>query len=133
MVVTHLACLHVNDQRVENTRMHGQSFGKSAAALDGQGAGIVDLLQRAQVGTEIVALHAGRGAFLLLGDVGVPEQVTEPDDRANAMAVNAGGVFYMGRAAARHMRAHGGGAVVNISSAAARYAQKRFSGSLRKK
>lgn len=33
-----------------------------------------------------------------------------------AMAVNAGGVFYMGRAAARHMRAHGGGAVVNFGS-----------------
>ena len=33
-----------------------------------------------------------------------------------SMAVNAGGVFYMGRAAARHMRAHGGGAVVNFGS-----------------
>ncbi len=33
-----------------------------------------------------------------------------------AMAVNAGGVFYLSRAAARHMRAHGGGAVVNFGS-----------------
>ena len=33
-----------------------------------------------------------------------------------AMAVNAGGVFYMSRAAGRHMRAHGGGAVVNFGS-----------------
>jgi NAD(P)-dependent dehydrogenase (short-subunit alcohol dehydrogenase family) len=30
--------------------------------------------------------------------------------------VNAGGVFYLSRAAARHMRAHGGGAVVNFGS-----------------
>ena len=37
-------------------------------------------------------------------------------DWQRAMAVNAGGVFYMGRAAARHMRAHGGGAVVNFGS-----------------
>jgi NAD(P)-dependent dehydrogenase (short-subunit alcohol dehydrogenase family) len=33
-----------------------------------------------------------------------------------AMAVNAGGVFYMSRAAGRHMRAHGGGAIVNFGS-----------------
>lgn len=33
-----------------------------------------------------------------------------------ALGVNAGGVFYLSRAAARHMRAHGGGAVVNFGS-----------------
>jgi NAD(P)-dependent dehydrogenase (short-subunit alcohol dehydrogenase family) len=33
-----------------------------------------------------------------------------------ALAVNAGGVFYMTRAAALHMRANGGGAVVNFGS-----------------
>ena len=41
---------------------------------------------------------------------------TSDADWQRAMAVNAGGVFYMGRAAARHMRAHGGGAVVNFGS-----------------
>jgi len=33
-----------------------------------------------------------------------------------ALDVNAGGVFHISRAAARHMRAHGGGAVVNFGS-----------------
>jgi meso-butanediol dehydrogenase / (S,S)-butanediol dehydrogenase / diacetyl reductase len=32
------------------------------------------------------------------------------------MAVNTNGVFFMSRAAARHMRAHGGGAIVNFGS-----------------
>ncbi len=41
---------------------------------------------------------------------------TSDADWQRAMAVNAGGVFYMGRAAARHMRQHGGGAVVNFGS-----------------
>lgn len=41
---------------------------------------------------------------------------TTDEEWQRAMAVNAGGVFYMGRAAARHMRAHGGGAVVNFGS-----------------
>lgn len=37
-------------------------------------------------------------------------------DWQRALAVNAGGVFYLSRAAARHMRTHGGGAVVNFGS-----------------
>ena len=41
---------------------------------------------------------------------------TSDADWQRSMAVNAGGVFYMGRAAARRMRAHGGGAVVNFGS-----------------
>jgi len=41
---------------------------------------------------------------------------TDDDDWARSMAVNAGGVFHLSRAAARHMRAHGGGAVVNFGS-----------------
>ena len=41
---------------------------------------------------------------------------TTDEEWQRAMEVNAGGVFYMGRAAARHMRAHGGGAVVNFGS-----------------
>jgi NAD(P)-dependent dehydrogenase (short-subunit alcohol dehydrogenase family) len=41
---------------------------------------------------------------------------TTDNDWARMMAVNAGGVFHMSRAAARHMVAHGGGAVVNFGS-----------------
>ena len=41
---------------------------------------------------------------------------TTDDEWLRAMAVNAGGVFFMSRAAARHMRANGGGAVVNFGS-----------------
>jgi NAD(P)-dependent dehydrogenase (short-subunit alcohol dehydrogenase family) len=41
---------------------------------------------------------------------------TTDDEWQRAMAVNAGGVFYMSRAAARHMRGHGGGAIVNFGS-----------------
>ena len=41
---------------------------------------------------------------------------TDDADWARSMAVNAGGVFHISRAAARHMRAHGGGAVVNFGS-----------------
>ena len=41
---------------------------------------------------------------------------TSDADWQRAMAVNAGGVFYMARAAARHMCANGGGAVVNFGS-----------------
>jgi len=37
-------------------------------------------------------------------------------DWERALAVNASGVFYLSRAAARHMRTHGGGAVVNFGS-----------------
>ena len=41
---------------------------------------------------------------------------TTDDEWQRAMAVNAGGVFYMTRAAARHMCVHGGGAIVNFGS-----------------
>ncbi len=41
---------------------------------------------------------------------------TQDDEWQRALGVNAGGVFYLSRAAARHMRAHGGGAVVNFGS-----------------
>jgi NAD(P)-dependent dehydrogenase (short-subunit alcohol dehydrogenase family) len=41
---------------------------------------------------------------------------TTDEEWLRAMAVNAGGVFFMSRAAARHMRANGGGAVVNFGS-----------------
>jgi NAD(P)-dependent dehydrogenase (short-subunit alcohol dehydrogenase family) len=41
---------------------------------------------------------------------------TTDEEWQRTMAVNAGGVFYMSRAAARHMRGHGGGAVVNFGS-----------------
>jgi meso-butanediol dehydrogenase/(S,S)-butanediol dehydrogenase/diacetyl reductase len=41
---------------------------------------------------------------------------TTDEEWERAMAVNAGGTFYMSRAAARHMRSHGGGAVVNFGS-----------------
>jgi NAD(P)-dependent dehydrogenase (short-subunit alcohol dehydrogenase family) len=41
---------------------------------------------------------------------------TTDEEWQRAMAVNAGGVFYMSRAAARHMRGRGGGAVVNFGS-----------------
>lgn len=37
-------------------------------------------------------------------------------DWERALGVNASGVFYLSRAAARHMRTHGGGAVVNFGS-----------------
>lgn len=37
-------------------------------------------------------------------------------DWQRTIGVNAGGVFYLSRAAARHMRAHAGGAVVNFGS-----------------
>ncbi len=41
---------------------------------------------------------------------------TTDDEWQRAMGVNAGGVFHLSRAAARHMRGHGGGAVVNFGS-----------------
>jgi meso-butanediol dehydrogenase / (S,S)-butanediol dehydrogenase / diacetyl reductase len=41
---------------------------------------------------------------------------TSDDDWANVMRVNADGVYFMTRAAARHMRTHGGGAIVNFGS-----------------
>ena len=41
---------------------------------------------------------------------------TTDEEWQRAMSVNAGGVFFMSRAAARHMRGHGGGAVVNFGS-----------------
>ncbi len=41
---------------------------------------------------------------------------TRDDDWLRTLAINAGGVFYLSRAAARHMRANGGGAVVNFGS-----------------
>lgn len=41
---------------------------------------------------------------------------TTDDEWLRVMAVNTNGVFFMSRAAARHMRAQGGGAVVNFGS-----------------
>ncbi len=41
---------------------------------------------------------------------------TTDDEWLRVMAVNTSGVFFMSRAAARHMRAQGGGAVVNFGS-----------------
>ncbi len=41
---------------------------------------------------------------------------TTDEEWQRTMAVNAGGVFYMTRAAAGHMRDHGGGAIVNFGS-----------------
>ncbi len=75
------------------------AFCDSAVALAVQRTGRLNAVVNA---AGIIARHSGVD--------------TSDEQWQRALAVNAGGVFYMGRSAARHMRTHGGGAVVNFGS-----------------
>ena len=60
------------------------------------------------------------GLDVLVNNAGILHSANAPDTSdaqwLDTMAVNVNAVFYMSRAAVRHMRAAGGGAIVNIAS-----------------
>ena len=71
---------------------------------------------------QAVAAAAGRfgGLHAVVNAAGIISRKTgletTDEEWLRVMAVNTNGVFFMSRAAARHMRANGGGAVVNFGS-----------------
>jgi NAD(P)-dependent dehydrogenase (short-subunit alcohol dehydrogenase family) len=85
------------------------------------------LAQRCDVSSEpaveaLVAAHLERFGGLegMVANAGIPDGEglleTGLDTWERVLAVNLTGVFLCGRAAGRHMAAHGGGAIVNVAS-----------------
>lgn len=92
-----------------------QSLGANAIAISGDVSDPA-LCERAVAGavSRFGGLHAVvNAAGIIARKTGLD---TTDDEWLRAMGVNAGGVFFMSRAAARHMRTNGGGAVVNFGS-----------------
>jgi NAD(P)-dependent dehydrogenase (short-subunit alcohol dehydrogenase family) len=72
-------------------------------------AGAVDEAAAALGGLDVVVAAAGIAARGTVAD-------TDPDDWDRVLGVNLRGVYLTGRAAIAHLRAAGGGAIVNIAS-----------------
>jgi NAD(P)-dependent dehydrogenase (short-subunit alcohol dehydrogenase family) len=103
------------DRNAAAAEAHAAALGGRCLALSGDvaDAAFCDDAVRTSI-THFGGLHAViNAAGVIARKAGV-----ETDDAAWAqvMRVNADGVFYMARAAARHMREHGGGAIVNFGS-----------------
>ncbi len=92
-----------------------QALGPTAMAISGD-------VSDAAFCEQAVAVAADRfgGLHAVVNAAGVITRKTgletTDDEWLRVMAVNANGMFFLSRAAARHMRAHGGGAVVNFGS-----------------
>ena len=107
---------------------------RAIGALTGDSATTTVLgdLRSADVAREIVgkAVAALGGLNLLVNNAGVVAPVTSLDlDETtwdHILAVNLRGPFFAAQAAAQHMRANGGGRIVNMSSAAAEAAIDRY-------
>ena len=109
------AAVVIVDVNAEAAAGHADALGDRALALAGD---VTDaaFCERA-VATAVErfgGLHAVvNAAGIIVRKTGLD---TTDDDWSRVMAVNTNGVFFMSRAAARHMQAGGGGAVVNFGS-----------------
>lgn len=85
---------------------------------------VVDVSKRAEVEAMVArAIDEHGGLNVLVNNAGIMDSfqgvaTLEDDMYARVMAVNVYGPLAAMRAAVRHMKAHGGGSIVNISSAA---------------
>jgi NAD(P)-dependent dehydrogenase (short-subunit alcohol dehydrogenase family) len=107
-----VACLDVNQEGLSET-MSAMQGGVAVTADITDVAAVEQAVKDASVGLgglDAVANVAGIGDFS--GDV----TETPPDEWNRVIGVNLTGMYHVSRAAIPHLRAAGGGAIVNISS-----------------
>ncbi|MBJ31446.1 MAG: short-chain dehydrogenase [Acidimicrobiaceae bacterium] len=97
---------------------------RSEASVDGAVWVPTDVTDPAAVDALVAAAvdrHGGLDALVANAGVQVEKTIVETtdDEFDHVMEVNVRGVFLCCRAAVRHMRDHGGGAIVNVGSVAA--------------
>jgi NAD(P)-dependent dehydrogenase (short-subunit alcohol dehydrogenase family) len=97
------------------------------AALPEVGAMVADVSDPAAVDAlfEMAIARLG-GLDILINNAGIagptaPIEAVEPEDWARTLAVNLTGQYLCARRAVPHLRAAGGGSIVNLSSAAGRF------------
>ncbi len=96
---------------------------RSEPSVDGVAWVPTDVADPAAVDALVAAavdLHGGLDALVANAGVQVEKTIAETTDAEydHVMDVNVRGVFHCNRAAVRHMRDHGGGAIVNVGSVA---------------
>jgi 2-keto-3-deoxy-L-fuconate dehydrogenase len=96
-------------------------------ALPGAGGEVCDVGDAAAVDAAFVRMIARRGRLdILVNNAGIAHVgnalTTTPEDFARVQRVNVNGAAHCTQSALRHMTAHGGGVILNISSIAARAA-----------
>lgn len=109
------AAVMIGDRRGEGAAQLADELGEKAAAM------AVDVAQHEQVDALIGEAVSTFGRLdILVNNAGLGAGGKAPDMNIDiwhlAMAVNVGGVFYGCRAAIPHMRAVGGGAIINTAS-----------------
>ena len=97
---------------------------RSEASVDGavrEPTGVTDPAAVDALVAAAVDRHGGLAALVANAGVQVEKTIVETtdDEFDHVMEVNVRGVFLCCRAAVRHMRDHGGGAIVNVGSVAA--------------
>lgn len=101
---------------------------EAIAALPGSFGMVVDVADRAQVDKFMdKALKELNGLDILINNAGIagptgPIEEIDPDDWLRTMDVNLNGLFYVTRRAVPALKKAGGGSIVNLSSAAGRFA-----------
>jgi NAD(P)-dependent dehydrogenase (short-subunit alcohol dehydrogenase family) len=101
------------DRNAELAAQTGAAIGARVIAGDVGDSAFCDAAVADTVG-HFGALHTVvNAAGIIVRKTGID---STDDDWARTQRVNADGVYFMTRAAARHMRAHGGGAITNFGS-----------------
>jgi NAD(P)-dependent dehydrogenase (short-subunit alcohol dehydrogenase family) len=111
-----VACLDVNADGLAETTAAIEGRGGRAAAL---AADVTDLAAVEAAVTQAAAELGGLDAVANIAGVGdFTGDVAElaPEEWARVLAINLTGPFHVSRAAMPHLRAAGGGAIVNVSS-----------------
>lgn len=107
------AAVFIADANAELAQQHALAIGATALVGDVADAAFCDQAVATAVQRTGRLNAVVNAAGIIARKTGVD---TTDAEWQRALGVNAGGVFYLSRAAARHMRAHGGGAVVNFGS-----------------
>lgn len=105
-----------------------KALDETIAALPGSFGMVVDVADRAQVDKFMdTALKELNGLDILINNAGIagptgPIEEIDPDEWQRTLDVNLNGLFYVTRRAVPALKKAGGGSIVNLSSAAGRFA-----------